>query len=123
MNLLNSPTLRTVFSSVIPIVVGILSGLFVAEITGPAGIQWADFYKKPSFYGLVLATIVTFLYYRALYIHDVSIEKFLDDDYCRAYVRSRCLPEAAAKYNEQIKSGDSGEFESAMRELEGFLKR
>jgi len=119
---LESPAWKTFFAVVIPTVVGVLSGTFVAEISTPQGFDWLSFYKAKSFYGLSFMVLVTFIYNRATFLHDREVERFLDDDYCRAYVRSKCLPEAAEKYKELIRSGEKGELSNAMKEFERLLK-
>ena len=66
--------------------------------------------------------LFVYVYYRAVYIYDKNVERFLDDDYCRAYMRSKCLPEAAERYKEIIRNGEGGELEEAMQEFERILK-
>ncbi|PBB98371.1 hypothetical protein CK224_09820 [Mesorhizobium sp. WSM3862] len=83
---------------------------------------WSYVYISKSFCGLVLLSAITFLYHRALYIHERKIEVFLSNDYCRAYMRSKCLPEAADRYRELIRSGNVGELTSAMEEFERIMK-
>lgn len=80
------------------------------------------FYKIKSFYVLLLISAAVYLYYRALYLYEKNIEKFLDDDYCLAYMRSKCLPEAAERYKELIRNGQGGEWVTAMKEFEKILK-
>jgi len=120
--LINSPAWRTIFASVIPLLVGVLSGTFVVEITTVSGLEWASFYRTKSFYCLAAATIVTYLYNRATYLHDSSVDRFQDDDYCRAYMRSQCLPEAAERYKALIREGRTGTLVAAMREFERILR-
>jgi len=120
--LIESPSSRTVFGFIVPLVSGVLSGIFVNEISTPTGILWKLFYKAPSFYGLIFLGIIIFLYNRALYLHEKEMMRFLDSDYCVAYMRSKCLPEAAERYKSLIRSGDGGEFEKAMDELNKVLK-
>lgn len=120
--ILESPGWKTFFAIVIPIAVGVLSGTFVAEISTIHGLDWSGFYRAKSLYGLSVVAIVTFIYHRAIYLYERKVERFLDDDYCRAYMRSKCLPEAAEKYKELIRSGEGGELASAMEEFERILK-
>lgn len=121
-SILESPGWKTLFSTIIPIIVGILSGVFVAEITIDGFIVWSQAYKAKSAYGLLIVGLASYSYYKAIYLYEKSIEKFLDDDYCRAYMRSKCLPEAAERYKESIRSGNGGELTQAMREFERILK-
>jgi hypothetical protein len=120
--LIESPGLRTFFAGVLPIVAGVLSGVFTFEITTPSGIDWLLFYKAKSFYGLCVLCVVIYLYNRELYLYERDISRFLDADYCTAYMRSKCLPEAAERYRELIRSGGVGELEQAMTELRKVLK-
>jgi hypothetical protein len=62
------------------------------------------------------------LYTKAQYNHDREVSKFSDREYCVAYMRSKCLPELAAKAQERIRTGGSGEFTAAMKEVEKVLK-
>jgi hypothetical protein len=121
--ILESPACRTVVSTVFPIVAGLLSGSFVLEITAASGeLVWANFYRAPSFFGLCVLTIGIYWYNRQLYVYEKEIRRFLDADYCIAYMRSKCLPEAAERYRELIRSGVGGELKQAMDELRKILK-
>lgn len=120
--ILESPGCRTVLSAVIPVVAGVLSGTFVLEITAATGLDWRLFYKAPSFYALCVLILVIYWYNRELYLHEREIHRFLDSDYCIAYMRSKCLPEAAERYRELIRSGVGGELEQAMDELRKILR-
>jgi hypothetical protein len=120
--ILESPGWKTFFSGVIPIISGVLSGTFVTELTTPTGLNWPSFYLTVSFYGLLIAVVVSYIYFRAVYLYERQVDRFLDDDYCRAYMRSKCLPEAAERYKELIRSGQKGELSSAMKEFEKLLK-
>ena len=118
----DSPGWKTLFSVVLPIIAGVLSGTFVAELIGPQGINFKIFYKTYSFYGLTLLTIVIYLYNRAIYLREKEISKFSDADFCVAYMRSKCLPEAAERYKEIIRQGHGGELVQIMAELKKSLK-
>lgn len=48
--------------------------------------------------------------------------RFSDNDYCMAYMRSQCLPEAAEQYKRKIRDGEGGELKQAMDELKKVLK-
>lgn len=120
--LLESPAWKTLFNAIIPVIVGILSGVLIAEITITGQIDWKLCYKARSSYALLVIILVSYFYYMAVYKHEKDIERFLDDDYCRAYMRSKCLPEAAERYKELIRNGQGGELEAAMREFEKILR-
>ena len=119
---LESPGLRTFFSVMIPVAAGVLSGSFIIEITGPNGLEWSTFYTSYSFYGLGFLCFIMYIYNRWCYQQEKMVDRFLDDRYCIAYMRSQCLPEAAKRYKELIRSGDGGEMQKAMEELEKILR-
>lgn len=119
---LESPGWKTFFAVVIPAIVGVLSGAFVTEISSSGVLDWSLTLKAKSFYGLLVIAILSYIYYRELYLYEREVVRFLDDDYCRAYMRSKCLPEAAERYKESIRTGDKGELVNAMKELEKILK-
>jgi hypothetical protein len=92
-----SPGWKTFFAVVIPLVVGVLSGNFVAEISTGGVLDWAQFYQARSFYGLLVMVGLSYVYNRAAYLYAREVDRFLDDDYCRAYMRSKCLFEKILK--------------------------
>ena len=120
--IIDSPSWKTFFSAVLPIMSGVLSGTFVTELIGSGGLNFKLFHKTWSFYGLTLLTIIIYLYNRALYLREKEISKFSDADFCVAYMRSKCLPEAAEKYKEIIRQGHGGELVQVMAELKEILK-
>jgi len=61
-------------------------------------------------------------YNRALFDHETNVLKFSDSEYCLAYMRSKCLPEAAEKYKEKIREGEGEEFLKIMAELKRSLR-
>lgn len=120
--LVETPLWRTIFSFILPIVTGILSGAFVTEITINGIINWSLFFKANSFYGLVFVAFCMYFYNKAVYIFEKEVLKFSDNEYCKAYIRSKCLPEAANKYKQLIRDGKGGELEQAMNEIKKVLK-
>ena len=120
--LLEAPLARAVFQVMSNVLVAVFSGAFVFQISTSTGLDWSQFYKQSSFYGLIITTIVIYWYNRALYQIDKDVLKFADSKYCIAYVRSKCLPEAAERYRAAIRSGNRGELSSAMQELKRVLK-
>jgi len=71
---------------------------------------------------LLLIVVIIYFYNRALFNHETSITRFSDSDYCLAYIRSKCLPEAAEKYKEKIRDGEGGELLQVMVELKKSLR-
>ena len=120
--IIESPSWRTVFAFLVPIAAGILSGTFVTEITVNGIISWALFYNSKSFYGLVGLSLCMYFYNKAVFLFEQRVSQFSDKTYCTAYVRSKCLPEAAERYKELIRTGNYGELTQAMNELKKALK-
>ena len=121
-NMIESPSWRTVFSFLIPVLTGVLSGAFITEITVNGVVTWNIFYKTNSFYGLLVTSICMYLYNKEVYLFEKQVSKFSDIEYCTAYVRSKCLPEAAERYKQLIRSGNGGELKQAMDEFKKVLK-
>jgi len=117
-----SPGLRTFFSVLNNILAAILAGIFVVEITVNNSIDWKLFYKTKSFYALIILTVIIFWYNKSSFNYEREIQKFIDKEYCIAYMRSKCLPEAAKQYRKLIKEGKGGELSQAMKELKEILK-
>ncbi len=96
----------------------ILTSIFTTEITIDGKLEWKHFYSTISFYFLLGAWGITYLYLRFIYQSETSIKKFEDDEYCKAYMRKECLPEAAKRANRLIKSGkNSGEIRDILNDL------
>ena len=110
------------FSLIWTVASGVLCSAFIVEISDSSGLHWSRCLQAPTFYALIGLSILVFLHTRAIYQHETSVERFLDDSYCKAYMRSQCLPEAAQKYKELIRSGQVGELEKAMNEFRRSLK-
>ncbi|MDV6317817.1 hypothetical protein [Chromohalobacter sp. HP20-39] len=120
--MIESPSWRTVFSFLIPVLTGILSGAFVTEITINGVVTWSLFYKANSFYGLLVTSFCIYIYNKEVYLFEKQVSKFADTEYCTAYMRSKCLPEAAERYKQIIRSGNGGELKQAMDEINKVLK-
>ena len=120
--LIESPGCKTFFSVILPLVAGLLSGIFVYEISDSNGISWIKFYKSWSFYGLLILIFLIYVYNRALYRRERDIMLFSDTSYCLAYARSQLLPEAIERYKEMIRSGSGSEFIQITTELKESLQ-
>ena len=120
--LLDSPASKTVFAFVLPILCGVLSGTLVMEITRSNVIDWTLLKTAKSAYGLLLLILVIYKYNRAIYRREKEIARFLDNDYCVAYMRSQCLPQAAERFKRLIRDGQGGELKQAMDELKKVLE-
>lgn len=104
------------------IVAGVMSSAFIVEISTKDGLRWSDFYRATSFYVLIVLAIVNYIFHKSVYTREIDILKFRDNEYCKAYMRAKCLPEAAVRYKEMIRSGQIGELEKAMDEVDKILK-
>jgi hypothetical protein len=70
-----------------------------------------------------LYSIMVYLYNRFLYRYEKNILRFLDEDYCRAYIVQSCLPEIIDKYKEDLKTGkDVSELIDISKELKKLKK-
>jgi hypothetical protein len=119
---LGSPRWRAFFSVAWTLSSGVLCSAFVAEISTPAGLKWSLALSVPSFYAMIGLGLAVFFHTRALYRHETRAERFIDEEYCTAYMRSQCLPEAAERYKALIRKGNIGELERAMEEVKRVLK-
>jgi len=117
-----SPGVKTLVAVADAMLSGVLSGAFISEISTPIGLDWGSFYRKWSFYGLLILTVLTYFYHKTVYGCETDILRFADDEYCLAYMRSLCLPAAAERYNEMIRRGNFGELERAMAEVRRILE-
>ena len=120
--LLESPGWKTLVLSACTAATGVLSSALIVQISTTGGLAWRSFYKSSACYGLVVLILFLYWFQRTVYRHETRIRQFLDTDFCIAYMRSKCLPEAAERYKALIRSGDVGELERAMDELKKVLK-
>ena len=119
---LDSPACKTFFGFIMPALSGIFAGTLISEISTPEGINWKLIKTAKSSYALLLLIVIIYKYNRALFLREKEIRQFLDTDYCTAYIRSQCLPEAAEQYKRLIRDGQGGELKKAMDELKKILK-
>lgn len=120
--LLESPGWKTFILATGTAAIGVLSSAFVVQISSPEGLLWRSFFRASSFYLLVGLILIIGWFQRTVYRHETRIRQFLDTDFCISYMRSKCLPEAAERYKELIRSGDVGELTRAMDELRKVLQ-
>jgi len=120
--LLSSPASKTAVFVGTTIVSGILCGTLVTEITVDGKLQWAQLLSAYSFYGLLVLSVLFYAFNKAVYVREVNILRFADNEFCLAYIRSQCLPEAAERYKLLIRSGEgTGDLERAMAEMKRIL--
>jgi len=99
------PEVRTGIFILSVLLSGILCSGFITEITVNGKLEWSSFYQTTTFWILCVYTILLYLYNRFIYLHEKNILKFLDDDYCKAYIINQCLPEITERYKKDIKDG------------------
>jgi hypothetical protein len=115
--------MKTLVSVVCAAGSGVFSNTLVTEMTTPTGIAWGSFYATVSFYLVFSFLFLTFLYNRYLHVHESDVQNFRDSEYCVAYARSKLIPEQVEHYRQKIQSGQVGDFEAAMEELNRVLAK
>lgn len=117
-----SPLIKTLVFGISTIVSSILAGLFVYEITMNGIVEWETFYKAKSFIGILIWLLFVCLYNSFLYEREMDILKFKDENYCKAYIRSQCLPEVAARYRNLVRSGNTSDLKDIAGEIKRMIK-
>ena len=117
-----SPAIKTLVFGISTIVSSILAGLFIYEITCTGNIAWKSFYKANSFYWILLWLLLMYFYNAILFKKEIDIIKFKDEDYCKAYIRSQCLPAVAARYRNAVRSGNTSELKDIASEIKRIMK-
>jgi hypothetical protein len=120
--LVNSPLARIIVSSALTTAIAVCSNTFASDIQTKNGTDWGIFWKSHSFYFLAVVTVVFIIYQRAAYLTDVEIARFRDVEYCRAYMRSQCLPELASRSRDAIRNGHDDAITKAMEDLKALLQ-
>src|SRR5437867_855294 len=85
-----SPGVKAVLNAASVVIAGVLTSAFVSALNSGHGVVWSHFYKEETFYLLLAFVFIEAVYQRALYAHEVNIERFADAEYCTAYMRSQC---------------------------------
>lgn len=117
------PEIRTGIFIFSVLISGILCSAFVSEISSNGVLIWKYFYKAYTFWGIVIYSIIIYLYNRFLYKYEKNIINFLDDNYCKAYIIQSCLPDLIEKYKADLKNGkESGELIDISKELKKLKK-
>jgi len=118
-----TPVGKTIIFVASVILSGILCSAFVTEITGQGKLRWTYFYKSYSFYAIIIYIIILYFYNKFIYVKEKDIMMFLDQDYCKAYIKSRSLPAMMTKYEEMINQGQtSNELVEIQSQLEDLMK-
>jgi hypothetical protein len=101
---LSKPLAKTIVFGVSVILSGVLCSAFVAEITTKEGLIWGDFYKKWTFWFIVLYLIIVFYYNVFIYRAEKSVEKFMDANYSKAYIIRSCMQDIVEKAKVEVNS-------------------
>ena len=122
-NITQKPIIKALISIIVPLVFGIISGIYVNSITVDGEVKILLSYKHLSFYILLFLIILELIYYSGIYKYEKSNSFFGDDAYCEAYMRSQLIPALAEKYKNDIQNGNITEFAKTMSDFRKGLKK
>lgn len=108
-----NPLIKTLVFAFSVILSGVLCSAFVTEITDNGALEWGNFNKAKSFWLIIGFIILVFFYNLKFYKNEKNIEKFYNEVYCSAYMKSELLPEMAEFYKREIKKGNLGQLKEA----------
>jgi len=120
--LFEAPLIRLLIQITSNVLTAFFSGTLVYEITLSGKLDWNALYHASSTYCILFVVSLTAWYSKITYQLDTDILKFGDIDYCTAYMRSKCLPEAAEQYKQAIRTGNKDALANAKSELKRLLK-
>ncbi|HDR7586555.1 MULTISPECIES: hypothetical protein [Bacillus] len=112
-NKLFNPLIKTLIFAGSVVISGVLCSAFVTEITDNGIVRWGNFYKVKSFWLIAVFLIVVFIYNSRLYKEEKKIEKFYNEVYCSAFMKSELLPAIAEYYKQEIQKGNLGQLKEA----------
>lgn len=119
----STPEIKTIIFILSVLISGILCSGFIAEITKEGELDWTIFYKAATFWLLIGYSFIIYLYNVFLYRFEKNILKYLDKEYCKAYILNACLPEITERYNQDLRSGKkTSELIDISKELKKLLK-
>jgi hypothetical protein len=70
-------------------------------------IHWERAFQTTTLYLILAYTFILYLYNKFIYEADKNIMNFIDQDYCKAYIRSKSLPALMDRYTKLLKKGQS----------------
>jgi hypothetical protein len=105
-----SPRLRLAATIIGTVAVGIFCNVYANQIAPKGVIAWSKLHRVSSFWPLVIVIVVWLAINLGFFRHDQAVERFADDEFCLAFVRSTNL-EAYAKQvkNDPTKTRDARE--------------
>mgnify|MGYP001769527560 CR=1 FL=1 len=119
----SSPEIKTIIFILSVLISGILCSGFITEITKDGKLDWTTFYKAVTFWLLIGYSFIIYLYNRFIYRFEKNILKYLDENYCKAYIVNACLPEITERYKQELRSGKkTSEMIDISKELKKLLK-
>jgi ABC-type bacteriocin/lantibiotic exporter with double-glycine peptidase domain len=121
--LFQKPIIKVIINNMFPIIMGVIGGLYTTTITDNSIIDFKSSFKKPIFYILIVMLFVNFTYNYVVYRYEKSLSRFIDDEYCMAYMRSQLIPEFADSYKVRIKNGEITDLEEIMKNFKKALKK
>jgi len=121
-NITQKPIIKTIISIIVPLIFGVVSGIYVNSITVDGKVKILLSFKHLSFYILVFLIILELIYYCGIYKYEKANSFFGDDAYCEAYMRSQLIPALAEKYRNDIQNGKITEFAKTMSDFRKGLK-
>lgn len=109
-----SPLAKISAPLIIQALSGVLAGVFIFDITKENHLVWTDSYKHWSFWLMLFLLMVNIWYFRQIKEAESNIDRFSDEDYCRAYMNHLCLPALAETVAEQIRAGNVNAYSEGM---------
>lgn len=117
------PSGKTFCNVLFTVVAGFFSNCLVTEITQNQQIRWNLLLAAPSLYVLVVCSVILYFYHRAVFNRETDLLKYLDDSYCKAYLRRECLPELTRRYKDLCARGENSDMKAALKAVEDLLGR
>ena len=116
------PWPKAIISILTPIIIGIISSIFITEITTHDGIKIATSISKISFYILLVLIIITFVYNLLIFKYEKTKPNFETKLNCITYIRSQMLPEIVGESVKKIKNGEINDLEKNMEKFKRMLE-
>jgi len=116
---LRSPWVRAFLPLLLMAASSVFASSLVVEIASGSDIEWGTIGEKPSFYLLIICTILLCIYQVALSRHDRLLIKGLTPKQYEASLRNRVAEASAKRARQLIKEGNVEKLE---KETEAFKK-
>ena len=116
------PWSKVLIYTLCPIIIGVISNVYVMDISSNEGMKFTNSFNKISFYLLLLFILIIGIYNFIVFRHEKDLLKFKNRDYCIIYMRSQLLPELAESYKKRIKEGQIDDMEKTMEDFKRMLE-